>query len=300
MRKIKSAAALLLAAALCVGVFAVSAAANSAPEAQNLEFETCRGVSFGGQLSAVDPDGDTLTYSIITQPVKGSVDLQKDGKFVYTPDSGRKGKDYFGYKASDNQGNISQEGTVIIKIGRKAAVTYSDMSGSPDYLNAVMLAQNGIFTGAKVGETYLFEPDRQVSRGEFLSMCMELSGVKALEGVVSTGFTDDADIPSWEKASVSTALMNGYVQGYTENGLAVFGSQRTITMAEASVMLNKTAGFADVACPENGTAPTWAAQSVANLSSVSVISDGDQLSDQLTRAQAAEMLVSALTAMKNK
>ena len=77
-----SAVALALCSMLCGGLIAPVSAENTAPIAENFEFETYRGVSFGGQLAAVDPDGDTLSYEITTKPVKGSIDLDDDGSFV--------------------------------------------------------------------------------------------------------------------------------------------------------------------------------------------------------------------------
>ena len=38
---------------------------NNAPVAENQQIETYRGVSVGGQLTAHDPDGDTLTFEIV-------------------------------------------------------------------------------------------------------------------------------------------------------------------------------------------------------------------------------------------
>ena len=43
-------------------------------------------------------------------------DLEPDGNFTYTPGTDKKGRDYFGYKVADSEGNLSQEATVIIKI----------------------------------------------------------------------------------------------------------------------------------------------------------------------------------------
>ena len=56
MRRITAAAA--LAAALAVPMTAAFAA-NGAPVAENLELTTYREVSVGGQLAAVDPEGDS-------------------------------------------------------------------------------------------------------------------------------------------------------------------------------------------------------------------------------------------------
>ena len=38
-----------------------------------------------GNIDANDPDGDTLTYSLISDPALGSVSLQDNGAFAYTP-----------------------------------------------------------------------------------------------------------------------------------------------------------------------------------------------------------------------
>ena len=51
-----------------------------------------------------------------TCPVKGSIELKGDGVIVYTPHRDKKGRDYFGYRARDAAGNLSQEATAIIRI----------------------------------------------------------------------------------------------------------------------------------------------------------------------------------------
>lgn len=302
-RKIYSIFALAVAIVMSLGAVTANAASgvNGAPTVENLEFDTYRGVSFGGQLKAADPEGDEVTFEITTQPTKGAVELEDSGRFVYTPEDGKKGKDYFGYKAKDSEGNVSQEGTVIIKISRKAAcVTYSDMSGDAGYYAAVMLAEKEIFTGEKLGAAYFFSPDATLSRGEFLSMCMEMSGKELLSGVMSTGFSDDSDIPVWEKPYISTAVMNGSISGYSVSGGAVFDSAAAITKAEASVMLNNIIGITDVSEDNTALTPVWAAQSVANLSSKGIISDSAALSETLTRSDAAQMLVGAMNIANEK
>ena len=70
----------------------------------------------GGRFAAVDPEGETLSYEITTEPGKGVVEVGENGRFVYTPAENKKGKDYFGYRAVDASGNRSEEATVIITI----------------------------------------------------------------------------------------------------------------------------------------------------------------------------------------
>ena len=69
--------AVLLLAAVALTAFAPvipARAEGNAPVAQNMELTTYRNVSVGGRLTAVDPDGDTLTFQITTEPTKGEIE----------------------------------------------------------------------------------------------------------------------------------------------------------------------------------------------------------------------------------
>lgn len=274
---------------------------NTAPVAENFELCTYRNVSIGGQLAAVDPDGDPVTFHLTTEPIKGTVEIQENGEFVYTPNEGKRGRDYFGYKAVDSNGNESQEATVIISIKKqKTAVTYSDMTGRAEEYAAVLLAEEGLCTGQCIGGTYLFDPDSAITRSEFLALCMELTGEPVLEGVMTTGFGDDAEIPAWSKSYVSTALMNGNIQGYSNGEAMVFDAQRGITRAEAAVMLDSLVQTTPVTVQESDAVPTWACQAVANLSSCDVYPNGSDSAATLTRADAAQMLVNAIAVLERR
>lgn len=179
--------AFALCAALGTAIHAGQEAETAAPVAENLELTTFRNTSVGGTLSASAPDGSPLTFRITTEPIKGTVTLTDDGTFVYTPADGKRGRDYFGFRAADSSGRESQEATVIIAIKKqKPDVTYSDMAGRAEEYAAVMLAEQGVCIGRQVGGQYLFDPDSNVPRGEFLAMCMHLTGTETLQGVLST------------------------------------------------------------------------------------------------------------------
>jgi N-acetylneuraminic acid mutarotase len=62
-----------------------------------------------------DPDGDPLTAALQTGPANGSVTVNADGSFTYTPDSGFTGTDTFTYVASDGLGG-SDTATVTITV----------------------------------------------------------------------------------------------------------------------------------------------------------------------------------------
>ena len=190
----------LLTCALLLCLVQVPVTAAGGPVAENLELETYRGTPLSGQLRATDPNGGGLTYTVTTPPVKGTVTLNDDGSFLYTPEQGRRGKDYFGYTATDSTGAVSQEATVIITLRKqKTDVRYDDMAGQTWGYHALRLAEAGVFTGERIGSRWLFSPGLTVSRGELLAMCMELSDRPILTGVSTTGFSDDDTIPLWQE-----------------------------------------------------------------------------------------------------
>lgn len=271
---------------------------GTAPVAENREMETYRGVSVGGQLSAADPDGGTLRYELTTEPVKGRVVLSADGYFVYTPDEGKRGKDYFAYRAIDEQGNQSQEATVIIRLMRQRSdVFYADLSGDGCAYSATVLAENGIFLGERVGSDWVFSPDETVTRGEFLSMCMVLGGGDVIEGVLSTGYADDGDIAAWVKPYVSTALMQGYIAPTGADGAASFLAAETVSLLDACDMLNAVMGTTDVV---SASAMDEGSQAAANLRACGILTGSAPLDSAVTRRDTAELLAAALDVMSRR
>lgn len=275
---------------------------GTAPVAQNLEIETYRGVAVGGRLEATDPDGDICGFEITTPPVKGSVEVNSKGEFVYTPVAGKRGRDYFGYKVIDKAGNYSQEATVIIKLLKQAQPTsYADMAQHGAHYAALRLAEDGVFCGKVVAGEMLFEPEASVSRADFLAMCMQITNVDLLSGVTRTGFADDEAIAVWAKPYVATALMDGLVSGYSASGGSVFRPDAAIGVGEAAVLLDRLLDITDVSVPANDEAtPVWAAQSAANLRACRLLPRGVETDAVLTRAEAAQMLLSAQQFMEKR
>ena len=62
-----------------------------------------------------DPDGDPLAASLIVGPGHGSLTLDADGSFIYTPDTGYAGGDSFTYHAVAD-GAVSNTATVSISV----------------------------------------------------------------------------------------------------------------------------------------------------------------------------------------
>lgn len=278
---------------------------NLAPVAQNLSYATYRGVAITGTLQAIDPEGDMIEYKLMTESKKGKAELSEDGEFTYTPKEGGKGKDLFTYVAVDDVGNVSEEATVKIDIQKQSSnVTYSDMDDEGGHYAALRLAEEGIFVGEMIGERYFFSPDTAVTRGEFLAMCMNMTGEEILEDITRTGFTDDEEISAWLKPYVTTALMSGTIKGMRSNeGELVFAANEPVTTMQAAVILNKVLELADM--PDEGkimnlSAPTWAYQATVNLRACDIINAemGDVYESAMTRADVAQMICNTIDVME--
>lgn len=78
-------------------------AVNDAPVASDGTLELMQNTAATGNLRAGDPDGDALTYTILSQGTKGRVELSnpRTGAYTYTPYAASSGSDSFTFKASD-------------------------------------------------------------------------------------------------------------------------------------------------------------------------------------------------------
>lgn len=285
---------------------------NGAPVAENFEFSTYKNIAYSGQFSAVDPEGDLLTFQLVKKPARGSLVLdEEDGmEFIYTPYENKTGKDSFTYVAIDEFGNTSEEATVKIKIEKASTkVTYADMNGHPAYNAAIRLAEEKIFVGASMNGEYYFQPNLPVSRSEFLALAMSVVGMNSLDDVQKTGFFDDEAIATWAKPYVSSALKSGVITGsLTEHGQAVFRGEEAMTTMGAAVLLDRLLMVSDVPVETwSGSArevPAWASQSVVNMESVGVLQNSpvssSTLNKNMTRAEAAEMLSAAMDVLETR
>lgn len=304
----RAAAAALMAALLLAGsaqaLFGFGkdrreAPSENAPAAVPLEFHAYRGVPYQGTLEASDPTGAGVTFAIVDQPKKGSVTL--DGaEFVYTPRDNAAGTDRFTYAATSSDGVASLPAAVTVTIEKvRSGITYADI-GPSAATAAQCLAEEGIFVGKKIGEKWYFEPDRTVSRGEFLAMALETAGTQVTE-VTMTGFADDGAIPAWARSYAAAGVAAGVVQGKPTADGAVFSCDDAISYSEAATVLDRVLAPGDVELEvryaERETLPCWAAQAVGNMEALNVLGTGsfgsDGLERDVTRADAAQMLAAA-------
>ena len=85
---------------------------NDNPVASDDTFSTDEDVALTGSVLGNDSDldGDTLVVNTtpVSDPTNGTVVLNADGSFVYTPDTNFFGSDSFVYEVSDGNGGTAQ------------------------------------------------------------------------------------------------------------------------------------------------------------------------------------------------
>jgi VCBS repeat-containing protein len=85
------------------------ASVNSPPTASSGTVTTVKGRTVSGKLSASDADGDALTYSIVSPPDKGVLEITNPatGAFTYKPGRKATGSCSFTYKVNDGKTDSS-------------------------------------------------------------------------------------------------------------------------------------------------------------------------------------------------
>ena len=93
--------------------FTYQAQENAAPEASGLSLQTDEDTAVTMCLVATDPDGDNLTYSIVSNGSKGLAVITESstGAFEYVPNENANGTDSFTFKAND--GNTDSNTAVV-------------------------------------------------------------------------------------------------------------------------------------------------------------------------------------------
>ena len=80
---------------------------NDLPVANPVMLGTPEDVAVNGMLPAFDPDGDALTFHIVSQGTKGMAVIPNPniGAFIYTPNPNATGPDVFTFRVNDGTGN---------------------------------------------------------------------------------------------------------------------------------------------------------------------------------------------------
>ncbi|MDP4270063.1 MAG: Ig-like domain-containing protein, partial [Bacteroidota bacterium] len=86
---------------------------NDAPIATATPITTPEDTPINGTVTATDVDGDALTFSKATDPTHGTVVVNADGTYTYTPNANYNGPDSFSVTVSDGNGGTH---TVVVTV----------------------------------------------------------------------------------------------------------------------------------------------------------------------------------------
>ena len=259
---------------------------DQAPVAVNSALETYKNLPNEGCLQVSDPEGQKLTFTVTRQPKRGTVTVREDGTFLYTPRKNKVGTDSFTYTAADPAGHVSREATVTVQILKPSEATmYTDTIGSDCRFEAEWMRNTGLFVGEQVGGASCFQPEKAVSRGEFMTMLIKTLNIDVDTDAVYTGFSDE--MPGWLKPYLAAALRSGITAGWPDG--EVFGAHESITGVEAALLMQNALDLTVTTVAgkdEDSDLPTWAVTAMNAMAD-----NGIHLTTgQLTRGQTAKLL----------
>src|SRR2546430_1413871 len=162
------------AATVSITVTAVNDAPAAANDAYSTNEDTALNVAAAGVLgNDSDVDGDALTAILVSSPAHGSVTLNANGSFTYTPAANYNGGDSFTYKANDGALNSNvatvtitvtavndapvanaQSATTAEDTAKAIVLTASDVEGDTLTYSIVSGPAHGSLSGAAPNVTY--------------------------------------------------------------------------------------------------------------------------------------------------
>ncbi|MEN9780654.1 MAG: hypothetical protein RL014_1802 [Pseudomonadota bacterium] len=201
-------------------------AVNDAPVVANGSASTAEDTQLSASVPvATDVDSASLTYSLVGAATNGTVVLNANGSYTYTPKANFGGSDSFTYRVSDGQAN-SNTATV--------SLTITAVNDAPVVANAI--------------------PDQSATAGTALNFTFAANAFTDVETAnLSYAATrgDGSALPSWLTFNQNTRTFSG-----TPSAADVGSLQVKVTASDGSLTANDT--FALVVNAQPNAAPTGA------------------------------------------
>ncbi|MCK8086916.1 Ig-like domain-containing protein, partial [Vibrio sp. 1CM8B] len=156
---------------------------NDAPIGNDLSVTTDEDTPVSGTLNATDADGDSLTFSKGTDPSNGSVVVDENGNWTYTPDQNYNGSDSFTVIVSDGQGGTD---TLTVNVGVTPVPSVTGVEVGTDADDDSVVEGNGLNFNVTLSEATQSEVTYTLDLP--VSADVDLSTV-----TFSAGVTYDAD-----------------------------------------------------------------------------------------------------------
>jgi predicted extracellular nuclease len=234
---------------------------NSAPVANDLSLSTNEEVPVGSLLAGSDADGDPLTFTLGSGPAHGTLVLNADNTFTYTPALNYFGPDGFTFTVSDGRGG-SDTGTVSITV---APLNDNPVANDQTFSMDENTTLNGTVTASDVdGDTLTFALDSAPANGTFsfdpVTHSFSYTPPLNFLGTVTFIFSVNDGAGGWDNATVTIHVIE-------PNVFPVAGDQSLSTDEDTPLngMLTATDGnndpltYAQASGPTHGTLSITAA-----------------------------------------
>lgn len=217
---------------------------NDPPTASNDSYETTENETLSVSTPGVldndsDPDGDSLIATVVDTPTNGTVGLNTNGSFEYTPDTGFTGEDSFTYEASDGAGGIDQA-TVALTVTEATTPT-------TNYTVSITDTNSPVTEGETLSVTVLVENVGEA--GSTQPVILEaFDGSEADSQSISLNADETSNITLDWSTGIGDAG-NGEISVTSENDTVT----RSVTINEADTNDPPTASSDNYATAENET-----------------------------------------------
>lgn len=198
---------------------------------------------------------------------------------------------------SDASGNLARA-SLDVPAGETSTVPFADTVGHWAEFYTTYLWDRGISNGLVENDVTLFNPDKEITRGEFCLMVARWLGLDtAAYAGVTLPFADLDQIPAWCLDGVKALYAEGIFNGSAEDGLLLANAQSSIKRSEAMTLLGRVQakGYPGVQADFTDAAdiPAWALDYIGSLVGQGVVSGYEgalRPNSPVTRAEIAKML----------
>ncbi|SIQ11527.1 retention module-containing protein [Pseudacidovorax sp. RU35E] len=192
------------------------------PTTGNYSLVTPEDTPIGGKVAATDVDGDTLTFTKRSDPAHGTVTVNADGSYTYTPGKDYNGKDSFTVLVSDGNGGtaVSTVNITVTPVNDaptapnyslttledtpvSGKVVGSDVDGDPLAYTKGSDPKNGTVVVNADG-TFTYTPGKDYNGSDSFTVTVRDPSGATATSTVTVGVTPSNDAPTAPNYSLTT------------------------------------------------------------------------------------------------